>query len=339
MKQQEFNDLSKRYLEGKTTPKEEQFLMQWLENQPKEQPLPFTHAQKLEIENRISKNINQQISPFSKHLKNRIVWLSSIAAAACLIVGIFWLNGQNEDTNFSNNLIPLSENEEKVGIVLKNTTSTEQEVKLEDGTVVLLNQNSSLVYDKTFNRTKREVFLKGEAFFKVKRDISKPFIVHTGKLITEVLGTSFRIKQNDAKSTIEVSVTSGKVSVYANKNTQNIDKNGVILTPNQKVMYDESSKNLIPSIVEIPVPIFQVEKTTPKLIFQLASLQSVLNSLTQLYGIEFVITNPLAKDCHITADLNGLSMFTQIELICKSIDANYEKRGTVVFINGDGCQK
>jgi ferric-dicitrate binding protein FerR (iron transport regulator) len=332
MTQQEFNDLSKRYLEGKTTDEEENQLMEWFNAQPKQPNTNLSPTQKNGLEKRMWQHIHSQIKPESGRIFVRLAWLSGIAA--CLVLGFMWFSNIQSSEKEKTALLPARE---QVGIEVKNTTQLEQKVKLEDGTVVLLKQNSSIVYDKTFNQAKREVYLKGEAFFHVKRNVTKPFVVHTGELTTEVLGTSFRIKHHENANTIEVAVSTGKVSVYAEKSNRNSERNGVILTPNQRVVFDVVSKNMIPGIVDTPVPIVVNEEVSPQLIFKEASLEQVLDALSKLYGIEFVIANPNAKDCRITADLNGLSMFTQLELICKSIDATYEKRGTVVFIYGEGC--
>ncbi len=332
MTQQEFNDLSKRYLEGRTTPKEDELLTDWYNTQPKQLPLPPLQSQKKEIEKRIWQKIQAQIRPASNGLMIKMAWLAGVAA--CLVLGFVWFSS---DKVPQNNETTLLKDPEQVGIEIKNTTMLEQKVRLEDGTVVMLKQNSSIIYDKNYNKAKREVHLIGEAFFKVKRNVTKPFVVHTGELTTEVLGTSFRIKHYEKAKTIEVSVTTGKVSVYAEKPNRPAERNGVILTTNQRVVFDVASKNIVPSIVDDPVPIVSIERAPPQLDFREASLQQVLDDLSKLYGLEFMIANPNAKDCHITADLNGLSLFTQLELICKSIDATYEKRGTVVFIYGDGC--
>lgn len=333
MTQQEFNNLSKRYLEGKTTPEEEKLLAEWFDAQPAQMLPTLSPLNRNGLEKRMWQRIYKQIRPTSSVRMIRLAWISAIAA--CLVLGFVWFTQINPSAKSPQ--LAAANNREQVGIEVKNTTQSEQEVRLEDGTVVMLKQNSSIVYDKTFNQAKREVYLKGEAFFKVKRDVTKPFIVHTGELITEVLGTSFRIKHHEKANTIEVAVTTGKVSVYAEKSNRQDERNGVILTPNQRAVFDVVSKNIIPSIVEVPVPIVPEATQPPQLVFQEVSLQSVLNTLSQLYGIEFVIVNPKSKDCHITADLNGLSMFIQLELVCKSIDATYERRGTVVFIYGDGC--
>lgn len=334
MSQQEFNELSKRYLEGKTSEEEEKYLLEWWNKQPQFQLADFDEVQRNKIEKRVWKNITKQIRFIFPINIQQLSWISGIAASLLMV---FFLANKNEPVNKIIGQFSSAKIKEKEGIEIKNTTSAEQEVKLEDGTVVLLKQKSTIVYDKTFNQDKREVFLTGEAFFKVKRDVTRPFIVHTGTLVTEVLGTSFRIKPNPVSNLIEVAVTTGRVSVYLEKTNIRNERTGIILTPNQRVIFNENSQNITPSLVENPVPIVAIEGIKSSMNFQVTPLNTVLNTLSTRYGIEFVITNPNSKNCQITADLNGLSMFTQLELICKSIDATYEKRGTVVFINGEGC--
>lgn len=334
MTQQEFNNLSKRYLEGKTTAEENQNLLEWHKNQAGYEIKKLDEPQKKKLEKDIWRGIQQQLPTRKRKLTPWVIWLS---AAAATFLSLYWFFAEAFSPFHPTQAPIAAQQTEQVGIEMSNTTSAEQKVTLEDGTTVLLKQHSSILYDKDFNKTRREVYLTGEAFFEVKRDENKPFIVHAGALVTEVLGTSFRIKPIPQSNAIEVVVKTGKVSVYTENPNRNNDHNGVILTPNQRVLFDESSQNIIPSIVENPVPLERLETAIPHLIFESTPLQTVLDRLSSVYGIEFVITNPKTSECQITADLNGLSMFTQLELICKSIDATYEKRGTVVFINGDGC--
>lgn len=333
MTQQEFNQLLKRYLEGQTTEQEDQLLMEWYEAPANQVELNLPDSPKKDIQTRMWRRIRLQIQPTIRRNLVRLAWFSGMAA--CLLLGFLWLNPLSTDTPESAVATLVKK---QTGIEVTNSNASEQEVTLPDGTRILLAQNSRLVYDKDFNQARREVYLSGEAFFDVKRDITKPFVVHTGELITEVLGTSFRIRQSEKGETTEVSVRTGKVSVYAESDSQQRERNGMIITPNQRVVYDASTRHITPGIVEVPVVVVPQEDLKALLVFKETSFEEVLSELTRLYGIEFVISNATVKDCHITADLSGLSLFTQLELICKSIDATYEKRGTVVFIRGDGCQ-
>ena len=85
---------------------------------------------------------------------------------------------------------------------------------LADGTQVWLNAESRLEFPDRFNGNTREVRLEGEAYFEVKRDAKRPFIVHTDYLTTRVLGTAFNVR---ARSRRDASVTlvSGRVQVGA----------------------------------------------------------------------------------------------------------------------------
>src|SRR5690606_9914983 len=86
-----------------------------------------------------------------------------------------------------------------------------KEVELPDGSVVWLNKGAKLSYLKGFkNFYDREVNLSGEAFFDVKPNAEKPFIIETANTATRVLGTSFNVKTNGEN--VAVSVFSGKVS-------------------------------------------------------------------------------------------------------------------------------
>lgn len=333
MTRKEFNDLSKRYLDGQATVDEERLLQQWMEGQrPQPEPEWSAHEAKV-IRQRVWKNVLAGI-PHTGRVKKLWAAVSGMAAAACLLAVVWSYLGDKGDLKGQADTVASVTHQ---GIEVANTTSSEQPIKLSDGTLVRLKPGSRLRYEKSFNGQRREVVLQGEAFFQVKRNPLKPFVVHAGELVTEVLGTSFLVRQRPGSNTTEVTVASGKVSVYTRNTGSDRQRNGVILTPNQQVSYDASTHNIITGIVPQPVPIAPAKSAPVSLNFQVASLQTVLDALTQVYGIEFVVANPKLKDCSITADLSGLSMFTQLELVCKSIDAFYERRGTVVFIGGDGC--
>jgi transmembrane sensor len=100
--------------------------------------------------------------------------------------------------------------------------NSKKKIQLADGTTIFLNRNSKLTFPKKFNHNAREVFLEGEAFFKVARDTSHPFIVHASVTVVRVLGTSFNIKATDSVH-IFVSVLTGKVAFTAkNKPSESI---------------------------------------------------------------------------------------------------------------------
>ncbi|RYG11365.1 MAG: hypothetical protein EOO07_20690, partial [Chitinophagaceae bacterium] len=105
------------------------------------------------------------------------VWISGIAASLFVLAVGYWLYVESNTPNF-----------------LVKTTSSHQidSVKLADGSVVILAENSELKYPEEFKLPVREVILtKGQAFFKVAKDKHHPFKVAMDKSDVTVLGTSF----------------------------------------------------------------------------------------------------------------------------------------------------
>jgi ferric-dicitrate binding protein FerR (iron transport regulator) len=84
---------------------------------------------------------------------------------------------------------------------------------LPDNSQVWLNAGSTLTYPQTFDRDKRQVKLRGEAFFKVKSDKSKPFIVNTGQYNIKALGTSFNVKAYPEDSYISTTLVEGTINI------------------------------------------------------------------------------------------------------------------------------
>lgn len=334
MNQYDFDKLLEKYLDGDCTTEEEAMIKEWSDNMLKHSELRLSPSEKNNIEHHLWERIQHSLFP-NKVISVRFKWTAA-AIAASLMIGIFGLFYYQKTTAYTSSFTESIDS--NLGVIeVKNTSSKSQKIKLEDGSEIVLKAASSISYPEHFNDKNRNVYLKGEAFFKVKRNPSKPFIVHTRDLVTEVLGTSFTIKSYDDSKAIEVLVVTGRVSVYENSEKTGTHKNGVILTPNQKITFDKETKKIIPSLVENPI-IVNTPATTLDFIFDETPLTEVLNRLKEAYQIEFVIENHELNKCVFTADLNEIPLHSQLDLICKSINATYEQRGTVIFVNGVGCQ-
>lgn len=85
---------------------------------------------------------------------------------------------------------------------------------LSDGTKVWLNSETELKYPVRFMSNTREVHVKGEAYFEVKKDSLHPFIVHTPHTNTKVLGTSFNVSAYEDEELTAITLVQGKVEVY-----------------------------------------------------------------------------------------------------------------------------
>ncbi|MDR0893476.1 MAG: FecR domain-containing protein [Mediterranea sp.] len=95
-------------------------------------------------------------------------------------------------------------------------------VVLSDGTEVYLNSDTRLTYPTHFRDGSRPVTLEGEAYFKVTKDASRPFIVKSGNVQVRVLGTEFYVN-GSSPSSVQVTLVEGKVQLCDTLSTQSVD--------------------------------------------------------------------------------------------------------------------
>jgi ferric-dicitrate binding protein FerR (iron transport regulator) len=123
----------------------------------------------------------------------------------------------------------------------ENGRGQKSKVILSDGTNVWLNSSSKLSYINGFTDSIREVFLEGEAYFEVTKNKNKPFIVHTGKLKTTVIGTSFNIRHYPKDAHPTLFLEEGKVKYEYLKSTKGTN----ILTPGNGVKWDSKKGEMV----------------------------------------------------------------------------------------------
>ena len=223
----------------------------------------------------------------------RFQW--QLAASVLLLIGLGYLTNyyQREDRNFDIPQLATYTNKEIEFVENQNTSNQPMSIKMSDGSEIVLQKDTRIKYPKVFEKSKREVYLVGEAFFKVKRNPQRPFIIYTKKLITQVLGTSFTIKANPDIEEERVIVKTGKVSVLAQtevspRNNKSNIANTIIVTPNQEVVYELSKAKLVKKIVELP-QILAETSGSQEFIYLNTSLASVFSDLEKAYGIKISI--------------------------------------------------
>lgn len=210
---------------------------------------------------------------------------------------------------------------------------------LPDGTKVNLNSDSKLVFPESFAGDTREVVLEGEAFFEVKRNEEKPFLVRTGNLTTKVLGTSFNIKAYGDDKQIAVSVATGKVEVTEQRNAS--ADNGVeavakiLLTPNEQVVYNEEDRSLTKK--EVTAGSIAAWKDGV-LFFERTPFGEVVQTLERWYGVNIELENPDLDNCLIRGKHEKQNLSTVLQALQFSMDITYEinEKGSIT-INGKGC--
>lgn len=218
-----------------------------------------------------------------------------------------------------------------------NETGKPLKIQLEDGSVVTLASKSRLKYKANYTKdSTRSIFLLGEAFFDVAKDPYKPFLVHSNEVLVKVLGTSFLVSAPENGKNIVVTVKTGKVSVFANKDGHK--KDGVILLPNQKVSYEREHQLFTRALIDAP-EILSPAIVQDDFMFDNTPIAEAFSVIQKAYGVEIIFNEDTMKDCYITAPLGSEPMMEKLNIICRTIGASFEIIDAKVVISSSGCSQ
>jgi transmembrane sensor len=152
---------------------------------------------------------------------------------------------------------------------------------LPDGTEVWINTNSSIVYDASaFNRSKREIQLKGEAYFEVTASEEKPFTVITPHANVKVTGTSFNVNAYPSSLLFETVLAEGKIELQLKSGTTE----SLHVEPNQRVIFNSINKKF--DVQQVEAEMFSAWRNG-EVIFKDATLADLVKELERIYDIQF----------------------------------------------------
>ncbi|WP_166922334.1 FecR family protein [Flavobacterium poyangense] len=296
----------KTFLEGKSSLKGKEMWDNWYNN-PGE-----LFGQEIVIQSDISK-LKREIKAIKK--SNEILSLNNrnwiMAASVVLLVGLscfFYLSSQTST---------IKEYATKPGEHTK--------ITLSDGTQIWLNAGSLLKCPTEFDGDTREVYLTGEAFFDVAKDKKHPFIIHTNKMDTKVLGTSFNVQAYPNQTTQEVSVLTGRVNVKSTVTEEN-----VYVTPGQKVVF-KSKNSSLHAFSNIPMSSISLWRKNI-IVFEDTPLPEVIATINRNYNIAVSVENKNLNNLKISAYFKELPADQVIRLVCTIINANYKLESGVYRI-------
>jgi transmembrane sensor len=224
-------ELLHKYLEGTATETERQLIERYynlFESEPDVLSL-LTAAQKNELQTSLPADIWNTIEKEENEVRRKttvVMWRIGMAVAAAMILVIVKLLFLTSPASRS---APLA----AIHAIKKGN----HVICLPDGTTVTLSAASSLSYPPAFTaESKREVYLEGQAFFDVRHDSGRPFLVHAGNVNVTVLGTAFNVKASTVDENVTVTVKRGKVRVNDSGSTLGT------ISPRQQVIYNKQSQ-------------------------------------------------------------------------------------------------
>ncbi|NML19738.1 DUF4974 domain-containing protein [Pseudoflavitalea sp. G-6-1-2] len=196
---------------------------------------------------------------------------------------------------------------------------------LPDSTEVWLNAASTLEYPADFGKSNRNVYLSGEAYFDVKHQAQQPFIIHTGKIATTVLGTAFNIKAYADLSNVTVAVSRGKVKV------QYLDKEVATLTTGQQVRVNNNGSG----IADKRSGLQQVAAWQQgKLAYDDEPVSEIVADLERVYNVSIDVTNDTVSNMRISTSFNRQTGVEKaLEILCRLTDAALKQEGGKYYVH------
>lgn len=196
---------------------------------------------------------------------------------------------------------------------------------LPDSTEVWLNAGSVFKYPRRFADARRQVYLDGEAYFSVRKDAARPFLVETSRLSVKVLGTKFNVKAYPDEERIITTLSSGKVEVSPpSQPTQ-------ILEPNEQLTYNKRTSHI--SIARVPAADAE-GWMTGKLIFTDASLAEIQQTLERRYNVIFENATAVSASGRYTVRfLKNENLDEILSVLGEIIGFDYQKKKNGTSIN------
>lgn len=200
---------------------------------------------------------------------------------------------------------------------------SEYNVMLADGTMVFLNAGSEIYYPAAFSGDKREVGLKGEAYFEVAKDESRPFFVQTGDIRIRVLGTSFNVTSYPERERIETTLEQGRIQITNGKEL-------IDVVPGEQVIYDK--KNNLFEVKFIDTKLYTSWKDGYYK-FEQMPLEEIMETLALWYDLNVFYANAEVKSLEFTGRLRR---YERVERLFEKIEqtdlVEFELNGNNVVI-------
>lgn len=179
----------------------------------------------------------------------------------------------------------------------------EYQILLADGSKVWLNSETEFRYPVHFNGDFRKVYLKGEAYFEVARQETKPFVVVTsGGIDVKVLGTCFNVASYEDDADVVTTLAEGSVEVYTADRTMRI-------RPDEQVLFNKNSGAFERKQVEVATYLAWKDG---KFIFEDQTLEQIVRQLQRWYQMDVFYTSEAVRNYRFSGDLKKYDDFGKI---------------------------
>jgi len=319
-------EIIERYHQGLCSREEQHIVEQWLESDEREMSFP-EHSDLSVMENRGWKKISERYhigvqpnpSPSFVLRNYRMIW--QLVACVILILGVttyYYLNNNGKVGNNKDTLVYK---------VVKTQKGQKLNVTLPDGTMVWLNSESMLRFPESFKGSFRELEFSGEAYFRVAKNPSKPFVVHTLKTKVQVLGTRFNLRALPTETATSVVVEEGKV-----KFTGNSGKQQLILTANKRGVFEtELSTGAIIRAEDVYAGKYIAWKNNELQLDNL-TIEEVARTLERWYNVKITISRSDLLQERYTGSFDNPSLKQVLESMGFAVKFSYKQDGQTFIL-------
>ena len=319
------SQLIDKYLNGQCSVEEEKVVIDWYKSFNSSTD-PISHLSEEQQEMLKSRMLNRiRTKAFEKFAQSsepkvlplrKYFYAAASIAAAVLIVFALFLPGVKQETSLNQGIKKVVSKR----VHFTNTLARIHKYTLPDGSIIWLQPKAIISYNRAFVANTREVDLEGEAFFDVQKDARRPFLIHSGGVVTKVLGTSFNVKSSSNQT--EVFVMTGKVFVYTSSDAANAKS--VYLLPEQKATYERKKNELVKYEKERDLnPALGMWKKNT-LSFDNVPVNNVIKTLNKEFKTNIILTDPEISHYALNADFTDVNLPAILELLCKSLNIKYE---------------
>ena len=204
-------------------------------------------------------------------------------------------------------------------------TGGEYFLTLSDGTRVFLNAASELKYPVEFVGGKRVVDLNGEAYFEVRKDSLRPFIVRVNGAEVTVLGTSFNVNTYGDDGQIYTTLVNGSVRILSEKNGQE-----EVLTPGMQGVMNIQTGQL--TVREVDVEAY-VAWREGRFVFRTMTLDLIMRQLQRWYDFEVFYQNPELKEYEFRGVIKrDMDLDKVLSVIKATTNVDFDVKGKVITI-------
>lgn len=206
-------------------------------------------------------------------------------------------------------------NHSKPNLELKNQVVTgigeRTQMILPDGTLIWVNACSSVSYTYNYGTKARDIYLKGEAYFKVAKNPEIPFVVHAQGHKVTALGTAFNVSAYESDSDISAVLLEGSIKFEKARTGET-----QIIKPGEKVYYDKNNNQ---TKVEKVNPSVYVAWSNGETRFEHLKMEEITKRLQRAYHVTFILENEKIRNMRFTGTFRN---YESLEQILKVLSTN-----------------